>query len=69
MTPTETIKKAMLKTKTTQTQLAKLTNQSQKNLSAKMKRDNFKLAEFEKLLNALGCNVTITITLPNGEKL
>lgn len=67
MNLTELLKIAMLKTKTTQTALAEKTNQTQNNLANKFKLNNFKLSEYEKLVNALGCELIIEIELPNGE--
>ena len=57
----------MIATNTNQVKLAKLTNQSQQNLSDKMTRDNFRLREYEQLLWAMGCELKIQIILPNGE--
>ena len=58
---------AMIATNTNQVKLAKLTNQSQQNISDKMTRDNFRLREYEQLLTAMGCELKIQIILPNGE--
>lgn len=66
---TEKLKIAMIKQNVTQTKLAELTDQTQKNLSNKMSRDNFKLSEYEKLVLALGCELEINIILPTGEKI
>ena len=66
---TEKIKIAMIKTNTTQIALAERTGQTQGNLANKLIRDNFKLSEFEKLVNALGCTLEINIVLPTGEKI
>ncbi len=66
---TEKLRIAMIKLKVTQTKLAELTNQKQKNLSNKMIRDNFKLSEYEKLVEALGCKLELNIVLPTGEKI
>ena len=57
----------MIATNTNQVKLAKLTNQSQQNISDKMTRDNFRLREYEQLLTAMGCELKIQIILPNGE--
>ena len=57
-----------IKQNVTQTKLAELSDQTQKNLSNKMARDNFKLSEYEKLVNALGCKLEINIVMPTGEK-
>ena len=64
---TNKLKMAMIATNTNQVKLAKLTNQSQQNLSDKMTRDNFRLQEYEQLLTAMGCELKIQIILPNGE--
>lgn len=66
---TEKLKIAMIKQNVTQTKLAELSDQTQKNLSNKMARDNFKLSEYEKLVTALGCQLEINIILPTGEKI
>lgn len=66
---TEQLKIAMVKLRVTQTELANRTNQSQKNLSSKMIRNDFKLSEYEKLVTALGCQLEINIILPNGERI
>ena len=64
---TTKLKMAMISTNTNQIKLAELTNQSQQNLSDKMKRDNFRLQEYERLVTAMGCELKIQIVLPNGE--
>ena len=64
---TNKLKMAMIATNINQVKLAKLTNQSQQNLSDKMTRDNFRLQEYERLLTAMGCELKIQIILPNGE--
>ena len=64
---TTKLKMAMIATNTNQIKLAELTNQSQQNLSDKMKRDNFRLQEYERLVTAMGCELKIQIVLPNGE--
>ena len=69
MNLTEKIKIAMIKQGINQTKLAELSGQTQKNLSNKMARDNFKLSEFEKLVESLGCKLEINIVLPDGTKI
>lgn len=66
---TEKLKIAMIKQCVTQQQLAERTEQKQPNLSAKMVANNFKLSEYQRLVEALGCRLEINIVLPNGEKL
>lgn len=65
---TEKLKIAMIKQNVTQTKLAEMSEQTQKNLAGKMARDNFKLSEYERLVTALGCTLEINIVLPTGEK-
>jgi DNA-binding Xre family transcriptional regulator len=65
---TEKLKIVMLKLKVSQTALAECTGQTQNNLANKMKLNNFKLSEYEKLVQALGCELEINIILPTGEK-
>lgn len=65
----EKLKFAMIKQNVSQIELAKRTNQTQSNLSQKILADNFKFSEYEKLVTALGCELEVTIKLPNGERL
>lgn len=67
MTYTQKLKMVMAATNINQIKLAEMTNQSQQNLSEKMAKNNFRLAEYERLVNALGCELKIQIILPNGE--
>ena len=39
--------------------IAEMTNQSRQNLSNKMQRDNFTIAELQKIASALECSVDI----------
>ena len=64
---TQKLKMAMIAMNTTQIKLAELTNQSQQNLSQKMVSNSYKIQEYERLVNALGCELKINIILPNGE--
>ena len=64
---TQKLKMAMIATNINQIKLAELTNQSQQNLSQKMLSNNYKIQEYERLVNALGCQLKINIILPNGE--
>ena len=66
---TKKIKKTMLEMDISQIELAKKTNQTQSNLSQKFIANNFKLSEYEKLVEALGCRLEINIILPTGEKI
>lgn len=63
------LKFTMIELKVTQTKLAELTNQSQGNLANKFTRNDFKLSEYEKLVEALGCKLELNIVLPTGEKI
>ena len=51
------------------TALAQATGQSRQNLSNKMTRGNFCEADILKIAEALGCQVDIVFTLPNGEQI
>ena len=64
---TNKLKMAMIATNINQIKLAELTKQSQQNLSQKMVSNNYKIQEYERLINALGCQLKIQIILPNGE--
>ena len=64
---TKKLKMAMIATNTNQIKLAELTNQSQQNLSQKMQHNNFRIQDFERLVNAMGCELKVQIVLPNGE--
>ncbi len=66
---TKKIKKTMLELDISQIELAKKLNQTQSNLSQKFVANNFKLSEYEKLVEALGCTLEINIILPTGEKI
>lgn len=65
---TKKLKRAMLELDFTQTKLAERSDQTQKNLSNKMARNDFKLSEYQRLVEALGCTLEINIVLPTGEK-
>ena len=67
MSYSKKLRKLMIDLEVNQSQLAKLTNQSQQNLSNKMILDNFTIKEYEKLINALGCKLEINIILPDGK--
>ena len=66
---TEKLKIAMIKQNVTQIELAKLSGQTQSNLSQKFTTNNFKLSEYQRLVDALGCTLDIAIVLPNGERI
>ena len=66
---TEKLKIAMIKRGVSQLELANLTAQRQPNLSAKMCANNFKLSEYEKLVNAMDCTLEVNIIMPDGEKI
>ena len=63
---TQKLKMAMIATNINQVKLAELTNQSQQNLSQKMVSNSYRIQEYERLVNALGCELKIEIILPNG---
>lgn len=67
MSYSKKLRKLMIDLEVNQSELAKRTNQSQQNLSNKMILDNFTIKEYEKLINALGCQLEINIILPDGK--
>ena len=66
---TEKLKIAMIKENVTQSELAVRSGQSQGNLANKFSRNDFKLSEYQRLVEALGCMLDIAIVLPNGERI
>lgn len=66
---TEKLRIAMIKQHMSQMELSQRTGQSRSNLSQKMSANNFKLSEYQKLVEALGCTLEINIVLPNGERI
>ena len=52
---TNKLKMAMIATNINQVKLAELTNQSQQNLSQKMVSNSYRIQEYERLINAMGC--------------
>ena len=62
------LKKAMAKQHITQVQLGEKTGQTQKNLSGKLYRNNFRITEYRDLLRAMGCDLEMYIVYPDGEK-
>ena len=66
---TKKLKRVMLELDITQLELARRTKQSQANMSQKMSTNNYKINEYERLVNALGCELEVNIILPNGQKL
>lgn len=67
MSYSKKLRQLMIELEVNQSELAKRTNQSQQNLSNKMILDNFTIKEYEKLINALGCQLEINIILPDGK--
>lgn len=65
---TKKLKIAMIEQNINQVELAKLVNTNQGNLSFKMRADNFRVNEYEKLVKALGCELEVNIILPNGKR-
>ena len=60
MTAGEKIRLLAKRQKKTMGDIAELTGQSRQNLSNKMQRDNFTVAELQKIAAALNCTVEIT---------
>ena len=65
---TKKLKMAMLELDVNQIELASRVGKSQGNLSNKMCSENYRVSEYEKLVNALGCELEINIILPNGKR-
>ena len=65
----EKLKIAMIKCNFKQIDLATATRQSKANLSSKFNRNDFKLSEYQRLVEALGCQLEIKIVLPTGDKI
>lgn len=59
----------MIKQNVNQLELANRTQQSKSNLSQKISANNYKLSEYAKLVEALGCTLEINIVLPNGDRI
>ena len=66
---TKKLKIAMLELDITQVELAERTNQSQANLSRKIRGKNISFNEYEKLVEGLGCKLEINIVLPDGRRI
>jgi hypothetical protein len=66
---TEKLKIVMWREHVTQKTLANRSQQTQNNLANKLKLNNFKLSEYEKLVEAMGCTLEVTIVMPNGDKI
>ena len=70
MTASEKIRILAKRKGKTMGDIADLTEQSRQNLSNKMKRDNFSVAELQKIATALDCSVTISfVDNTTGESL
>ena len=67
MNLTKILKETMQAKRISQSELAKITNQSRANLSKKMIANDFRFNEFEKLINALDCSVDIKIIPTNRD--
>ena len=66
---TKKLKIAMLELDITQVELAQRTNQSQANLSRKLRGKNISLNEYQKLVEGLGCKLEINIVLPDERRI
>lgn len=66
MTVSEKVRLIMNRNKITMGQLAEKTGQTRQNLSNKMTRDNFTEKDIKSMAQALGCEVDIVFTLPDG---
>lgn len=69
ITAKEKIRIIMDRANVSMTQLAESTGQSRQNLTNKMTRDNFTEKDIIKIADALGCEVDIVFTLPDGSQI
>lgn len=60
---------AMVATQTSQIELAHRSKQTQSSLSQKLKENNFRVNELERLATLLGCRLELNIVLPDGRKI
>lgn len=65
----EKIRILAIKNHTTVQQIAEKSGQSSANLYNKMSRNTFKVAELERLAEAVNCGLEINFILQNGEKI
>lgn len=65
----EKLKIALKELDVTQTELARRTRQSHGNLANKLVRNNFQISEYQRLVEALGCELELNIILPDGRKI
>ena len=68
MSVAEKIRLIMRRQGKTMGELAELTGQTRQNLSNKMSRGNFTERDISIIAKALGCNVKILFTLPDGSE-
>ena len=69
ITVAEKIRLIMKRNGLTMGDLADATSQTRQNLSNKMTRGNFSERDITALAKALGCNVDIKFTLPDGTEI
>ncbi len=67
MNTSKLLKKLMLELDITQAELAKKLGQSQPNMSRKIIANDFRINDFERIVNSLDCQLVINIVLPNGK--
>lgn len=66
---TKKLKTVLMEQNITQTELARRTGQSHGNLANKLVRNDYKLSEYQRLVEALGCELELNIILPDGRKI
>lgn len=69
MSISEKIKVLCIRCNVSMAELARRTNQSPQNLSAKLKRESFTIAELDEIAEALDTTFEKNFVLPNGEKI
>lgn len=66
---TRKLKMALVAVNMNQVDLAKVLGQSRANVTNKFTNGNFKIKDYEKIINAMGCKMELTIVTPNGERI
>lgn len=66
---TKKLKMALVAVNMNQVDLANALGQSRANITNKFTNGNFKIKDYEKIINAMGCKMELTIITPDGERI
>ena len=66
---TKKLKMALVAMNMTQTDLANALGQTKGNVTNKFTIGNFKIKDYEKMINAIGCKMELSIITPTGERI